>query len=532
MYALAHSGRAPIGVPEGCAEAVAVGALDARRDVDLRTVAGLMARLRELGVTPEEEQDDPPDVGPSERDRRQLEDAQVRLRELIRADGVTETGDRWLYDAAAEEIVRLRRMNAEIDQSSLALAADAQHGREQGAAEMRERAAALCDDEAKRAAARGDHEQASTLWWIRHGIRALPLDAPREALSTEDALDVAGNTLADERIERTARALIDLGIKWARAFEVARLAEEEGGASPENGHRAVLHIARSHSPAWSMPEPDELRRAVRALVGSAGLLAEDATRIRADKAPAAEQKRPEAEAGQEVSPAAGEGSVAEERGVSQEATRRPCLPVWVIGSSKPGCMAHAPGDARCTIGAASSPDGALRCVGCGSERGPADKPHACAHRGLPKPARVGLDQLWRDEGRICDLIVYATFSDGRVAMSGSRGLEIRVETTANDMLSDPRWRFVGYAKPSSVQRGYRWRVVGVDDDLEVRRISAEGVQASLGPVDVPGVATLRARTGDMLSLDAWTFLGPAPAPPEPECGGGEDERGSPAAAAG
>lgn len=82
----------------------------------------------------EKESDDEPDVGPTDRDRRELEEAQARLRELILADGQTNTGNRWLLDAAADEIVRIR---SDRDDDKAALAgAHAELTRLRGVAHM------------------------------------------------------------------------------------------------------------------------------------------------------------------------------------------------------------------------------------------------------------------------------------------------------------------------------------------------------------------------------------------------------------
>lgn len=291
-----------------------------------------------------------PDMGPTARDERERQAAADRLRRLILADGQTDTGGRWLYDAAADEIVRLR---AEIDRSALKaqrlrgivvgaeelrrqdgaalahLRAEAAKAREQGAAEMRERAAAWCDGLATLERFGAPRR---ALQMAAGSIRGLRLDgAPKaqpEGLSAEDAATLRaegyevrtdgmwGHYWASETIDpRTPDGLAELR---RRAQEIRSTglsavdAERLRGAGwtevePGCWMRGADKTAVSAGPRWRTSRGTDLE-----------ILRNQARQERERQTPAVAHMGPGKATGEE-SETAGSSSVAEEQGAAQGA---------------------------------------------------------------------------------------------------------------------------------------------------------------------------------------------------------------------
>lgn len=418
-YALSHARRSvPENVDPPLAAAAALGVQDARGSRELRTIAEVEAEVRRLETsTPdagaillrELEQakealeharakgdelariigdtraileaspnettvqaarrvaGSVPDVGPTDRDIREREDAQARLRRLVTADGVTCTGGRWLHDAAADEIVRLRgvvstqnRCISSLDEGaragyavthrgvtvtapetmtlgdvwaaltdapalSVCLRGSLARAREQGAAEMRERAAGWC---AGLATKERSNIVRLALEMAAYTIRTLALDgAPTRGIAPWDAdtLRRAGWTVNDGRWAKPGCEVLREDVQ----DHVVRLV-------------AVASDARAKAPALTQPEglsaedAETLRGAgwtedANGWRGWSGLWVANATNIgslrkiaadiRAKKAPVAAHGEPGKATGGDHA-ATGQGSVAGEQGAAQA----PCEP--------------------------------------------------------------------------------------------------------------------------------------------------------------------------------------------------------------
>jgi hypothetical protein len=520
-YLLSHAHRAAVdsGDP-ALASAAALGVQDGRGDRALRTIAEVEAEVRRLegapgadvaAITRELEQArkaveqarhmedvaakadrearavldaDPnettaaaarrlvamvPDMGPSARDERELQMARERLQKIIVADGATETGDRWLYDAAADEIVRLRaelsgarhaaqfpahdetrrvlgagREEATAD-AARRVVAELQQARAQGAAEMRERAAAYV-------AAHAPEDEG--LREIAGRILDLPLDgAParrRDAMARQGA---AG--------ERAAAALDG---------QQAGLSAED--AETLRGAGWTLRLEVWYSPAISEDYDPEIPCDLEALRSYAA-------RYRAEKAPAAAHMGPPGKAtGGEESAAAGKRSVAEKPRGAQGA---PDV-AHVVALLR---RAEWPRTAESLERGEVTPRQTLEYLrACSSMRSPGADDRAvldaleslvsaqAAPVALPKPKRVEVGQRWRFEVPIVDAV------------------DLTIE---------------------GVLRGDHEALVSVRSDS--------------------GRAWFDLREEWLLNGGAWTFLGPAPTPQGPDGGSEKSEAHEPEAIA-
>jgi hypothetical protein len=216
------TGRVDDGIDARCVAAAALGAHHHRRDDHALCLGEFDDLLSGMGAQPLEDRrnDEPGDIRLTDRDEREKAEASARLQGLILAGEQTDTGGRWLFDAAADEIVRLRehiavlgkeeahsdklvsKLKTELRQAKEALEQarakvdelrrDIAYGaermaaeRERGAAEMRERAAVLLrrmKNGIKDVLARAALQDGAD------AIRALPLDGapPAAPWLTED----------------------------------------------------------------------------------------------------------------------------------------------------------------------------------------------------------------------------------------------------------------------------------------------------------------------------------------------------------
>jgi hypothetical protein len=512
-----------------------------------------------------------PEMRPTERDERQRREAAECLQRLILADGKTDTGDRWLHDAAADEIVRLRaelsgarhaaqfpahdetrrvlgagreeatsdaarRVVAELDRSASeakrlrgelaeanerALRASHQFqrdeerlldlsrhertvGREQGAAEMRERAAAWCDG----LASRERHSVARrALEMAAYSIRGLRLDG---APAKPHPLDADAPA---RRRDATTAALMTMGLGLGHATAAARIAEEEGaGGREEAAHEALLSIVK---PGCTPMLEGELRAKVRAMArqgaageraaarfdGEGGLSAEDAETLRgagwresggiwytpmdrdaadydpkihrdlallrvaaaharAAKAPAAAHMGPPGKAtGGEENATAGSGSVAEEpRGAQGAQSASPAAhavamlrrALWNNTADRLESGEFTPQRALATLRNWSlnektdDDDQAAIAALEALVKAPA------APAALPKPERVGLGQRWRFDEFDCDARVIGSAPGDWAELLFLDGGSATTVVAHSRLLTCEKWIFLG---PAPTPRG-------------------------------------------------------------------------------
>jgi hypothetical protein len=407
-------------------------------------------------IAPIETADDAPDVGPSARDKRELEDAQVRLRQLIREGGVTDTGDRWLFDAAADEILRLRgchdgddsairtmrdelksvrgelrqakealeqarakvdELRAEVDDYAkrLAAAGGAAAGarlgqrftREQGAAEMRERAVQTVVElfeEAQRAGA-------GALPWgvVANALRGLPLDGapPADPVLTED-----------ERATLERLGYVEKAGTWQHLWV---------------------------GPAYDPAKPDDLAELRRDMAGhreldKTELSAEDAETLRASGAWRTSEDGLVwvGPAGGVVDPRTSFGLRGMREAAAELRTKAP-----PVAHGEPGKVT---GGDHATGGTSSLAEEQGAAQGTSPAPGQGTAPHG-GDRGqaLPKPTRVEVGQRWRHLHDGLDRVVeqlteesaYLSKAAGRPAML----------TSQEGMLESPLWTFLGGPSP-------------------------------------------------------------------------------------
>lgn len=434
------------------------------------------------------------------RGKESTEEAASRVAAELAARGTELQQAKEALEQARAKVAELQATIADFEQERLRLAADAQHGREHAAAEMRERAASLVWD---RTAGGGLCALSLAARQALDGaIRVLPL-SPERPRPRDPDLDAQ---TPETRIVDTTRALIAIGVSPDRAEQAARIAEEEGGAAPETAHSAVLRLAKRGAFRADDPETaaEMLRKYLRAMMGAAtapaGLSAEDAATLRgagwtlespgvwrdpadgmtydsarpyalgrlqryaahyrAGEKPATAHGEPERLTG-EVTAATGSSSVAPTGGAAQGAPMGRVPETFELTSGAwcacPGAPEPRPGQ---LIGL---------CGTCDKYRAFNEAPMhpASTPQGLPKPPRVEVGQRWRHD-RMGTLDVFEVGDDG-----GTRDFDVRLREAVNPHPAE----------------AYRMQSIV------------------------------------MLASDHWTFLSPAPQGPT---GGGEPEKSEPA----
>ncbi len=317
-----------------------------------------------------------------------------------------------------------------------------------GAAEMRDRAAAWCDAEAKRKDKRGQHLEASALWHAYQEIRALSLSAEPQTDPGEGSPHRPD--MADARCAATARALLAMGIPAARAEAAVRIAEEEGGAAPETAHSAVLRLAKREGVAWfNSVHPGSLRAHIEAVCKSAPaahLSAEDAETLRGVGWREEPDGRWRSPIGAVFDPSRPHGLLLLQ-GLARD-IRSKAPPAADMGPPGKGSG----GEENAASGKDSVPEeqvekqGRPRCVGCGSPLGTDENPHPCAFANrdaaLPKPPRVEVGQRWLTPAGL-ELDVTAVDQDRAVYLKGE-GVRYAGSSEA-ELLDGYAWTFLGTA---------------------------------------------------------------------------------------
>jgi hypothetical protein len=516
------------------------------------------------------------DVGPSDRDRRIEAEAHARLSKLILAGGKVETGGRSLYESAGDEIVRLRgevdglrmviraardELGAQGDEKLLAAAhrvaemvvelrsevekltthigvvqKEADHdgrlavrfrrelreAREQGAAEMRERAAAYLDAHAAEDELDGRKREAEVLREIARRVRDIPLSGG------PDYGAKVGQAIAGER----AAAKIESGVPTREEILRMNPAQQRalgGSAEPAEGLSAedaeTLYGARwtEGSDAWIAPSGT---RWLKSLTGYAALRTE-AARIRERAAkvpPAASGLTGEAPGGDRA--AGGSRSVAEAQGEKQGAGRifaaKPMavragqrwlqistreqfdVAALISGgmvSLRNGHRAGMDVDAQTLL---RSDDWALWAEGTWTHpatRGPEESPHACATVALPKPPRVEAGQTWTFDGRKVALDLRpATVVHVDAKWADASGPHGQWTAHPSDMLTDPRWTFLGTTPQGPSPKRDEAEPAGCNDILEGRPTTATDEHTD-GPTARDAVAGMLLRQGYPGSAD-------------------------------
>lgn len=484
------------------------GAIDAARHYPLAEISDLERRLREAGMLADATAgEDEPDDGAEDRDARQLAEAQARLAKL----GGASVGS--LCDAAADEVVRLRehitvlgkeeahsdslvsKLKVELQQAKAkaeelrgeveTLRREARDARDElaaktgetlreaakrvadalmrelagGAAEMRERAAAWCDAEAKEKQKREQHLEASVLWHAYQEIRALPLspEAPATYGDESPHLELRGGG-------PTCGAFAYGSRKPAAAH-----GEPGKGAGPEATAAGKDSVADDEAEA-------QATYATPGIVQTWNPRGMTSGTCRCPGVAAPEVGRPVGvcrTCGGWRPIAVGPESecAAEERQGGQEA---PC------SCTTPAPIVHAgPGDSR------------KWCWRCGGSK---SGPMATAPAGLPKPQRVEVGQRWRFDARdmdgtLTDHTVDAA-ADHQARLVGNDG-RTRYRL-ASELLTSLRWTFLGPAPAPQGPKG----------DGETEATPAQ-------PAEAPDLSepTARDAVAGMLARSGWTFVG-------------------------
>lgn len=480
--------------PRAAWVAEAIGARGCRAESAMMTVVELDAELRRVGVIDEPaDDDDDCDVGPSARDQRIAAEAHARLSKLILAGGHVETGGRSLYEAAEDEIVRLRaalsdETAAAGDFAARVVDAEALVKSHREARERFEAVAAAAhavlrprDGETLADAAR------RTISELQQAKEALA-QARAKADTLRGALDAANRTLdrCDDSAERR-RVEIDAlkdaarrGSEEAREHAAAEMRERAAGLADAAAELAdavrsdiearryralaarIRTLPLSGAPVdpggqvvhnrtagqWWEPfsGPDGKGRVLRPVALQSnwdaehgGLSAEDVEtlrrggRVEVDAAIVRKAPAPARGTPGKATGAeaaeAGSGSVAEEAPRAQGARGGPEFRAVVDGA---GVRMEA-----------ITPDGAK--ASWHIERAPA---------ALPKPQRVEVGQRWsvdwRDlTGEVTEYAVEAVNDDTARLIGGSKGVSYR--PTA-EMLTSLRWTFLGPAPQDPPKR--------------------------------------------------------------------------------